>query len=109
VSIEVWSVHHRTISTTMHTFEEGHISLDCLVVKAIAEEFILISPSNDDESTSTLAIMIIPGATCLSITSSVPAAFYYIQCRPQCLVDQSFSQAGIFSIVQFDNPDCFLS
>jgi hypothetical protein len=38
VSIEVWSVHHRTISITMHTFEEGHASLDCLVVKAIAEE-----------------------------------------------------------------------
>jgi hypothetical protein len=91
---------------TMHTFEEGHISLDCLVVEAIAEEFILISPSNDDESTGTLTI---PSATCLFITNSVPAAFYYIQCRPQCLVDQSFGQAGILSIVQFDNPDCFLS
>jgi hypothetical protein len=90
----------------VHTVEEGHISLDCLVIKAIAEEFILISPSNDDKSTSTLAI---PGAACLSITSSIPAAFYYIQCRPQCLVDQSFGQAGILSIVQFNNPNCFLS
>jgi hypothetical protein len=90
----------------MHTVEEGHISLDCLVVKAIAEEFILISPSNDNKSTGTLTI---PGAACLSITSSVPAAFHCIQCRPQCLVDQSFGQAGILSIVQFNNPDCFLS
>jgi hypothetical protein len=90
----------------MHTFEEGHVSLDCLVVKSIAEKFILISPSNDDESTGTLTI---PGVTCLFITSSVPAAFYYVQCRPQCLVDQPFCQAGILSIVQFNNPDCFLS
>ena len=59
----------------MHTVERRHFPLDCLVVKAIAEEFILISPSNDDESTSTLAI---PGAACVSITSSVPAAFCYI-------------------------------
>jgi hypothetical protein len=99
-------MHHRTIPITMHTVEEGHISLDCLVVKAIAEEFILIFPSNDDESTGTLTI---PGATCLFITSSVPAAFHYIQCRPQCFADQSFGQAGILSIAQFDNPDCFLS
>jgi hypothetical protein len=91
----------------MHTVEEGHISLDCLVVIAIAEEFILISPSTDDESTGTLTV---PSAACLSIPSSVPAAFHYIQCRPQCLVDQSFGQAGILSIaVQFNNPDCFLS
>jgi hypothetical protein len=34
----------------MHTVEEGHIFLDCLVVKAIAEEFILISPNNEQRS-----------------------------------------------------------
>ena len=76
-------------------------SWGCVCARTIAEEFVLISPSSDDECTITQFLLLLLGLS--PLRSPLPLDF--VQGRHDARGDELRSQAVILSILQLDDPE----